>query len=117
MTRLYWARAGPPALSFTAVLTTRGRVTGRPHSKTLRAVRLGGILYFTRRRPDSDWFLNALADARVSVSLDGRTVRGSAFRVEDAGLLAEISRAKYPGQARAAEPRVGIGVRLCAQGS
>lgn len=100
-------------MSFKAVLTTRGRVTGRPHSKTLRAVRMGRTLYFTRRRPDSDWFLNALADGRVSVSLDGRTVKGSAFRVEDEGLLARISEAKYPGQARASEPRVGIGVRLC----
>ena len=100
-----------------AVLTTRGRITGRPHSRPLRAVRLGGALYFTRRRPDGDWFLNALACPRVSVSFDGASVEGAAFRVEDARLLARISEIKYPGQARASEPRVGIGVRLCGQGS
>ena len=99
-------------MSFVAVLTTRGRITGRPHSRPLRAVPVGGILYFTRRRPDGDWFLNALADRRVSVTIGGEARDGEAFRVEDGGLLARISDLKYPGQARAAEPRVGIGVRL-----
>lgn len=104
-------------MSFVAVLTTRGRVTGKPHSKPLRAVKIGQTLYFTRRRPDSDWFLNALACARVSVSSDGGESEGEAFRVVDERLLAEISRIKYPGQARASEARVGIGVRLSAPGS
>lgn len=100
-----------------AVLTTRGRVTGRPHSKPLRAVGIGGVLYFTRRRPDSDWFLNAVADPRVSVSLGGDSFDGTAFRVDDGGLLARISELKYDDPARAAEPRVGIGVRRCARAS
>lgn len=99
-------------MSFVAVLTTEGRRTGRPHSRPLRAVRLGGALYFTRRRPDGDWFLNALARPRVRVSFDGRTLEGEAFPVRDGALLARISELKYPGQARAGEPRVGIGVRV-----
>lgn len=107
----------PAESSFIAVLTTRGRVTGRPHSRPLRAVRIGETLYFTRRRPDSDWFLNALADGRVGVSFGGASHEGEAFGVEDGGLLERVSRIKYPGQARASEPRVGIGVRLCGRGS
>ena len=90
-------------MSFVAVLTTRGRVTGKPHSKPLRAVKIGQTLYFTRHRPDSDWFLNALACTRVSVSLDSGESEGEAFRVVDEQLLAKISQISTP--AKRAHPR------------
>jgi hypothetical protein len=69
-----------------------------------------GDYYFSRHRPDSDWFLNALADPTVLVHVDGRAVEGVAYRVDDPGTVSTISSIKYPGQARAAERRVAIRV-------
>ena len=98
--------------AFTAVLTTRGRVTGRGHSKTLRAVMHNGRIYFSRRRPDSDWFRNAAANPEVEVRIGREARRGSARVVEDQALLRRISELKYPGQERAAEGRVAVEVTL-----
>ena len=91
-------------------LTTRGRRTGRPHTVWLTAVSYMGDYYFSRHRPDSDWFLNALADPSVLVHVDGRAVEGIASRVDDLATVSIISSIKYPGEARAAERRVAIRV-------
>ncbi len=99
-------------MTFRATLGTTGRRTSRAHSVTLRAVRYGGEIYFSRHRPDSDWFKNALADPEVTVRYGGRTYAGRAEAVEDEGLNREISRLKYPGEARASERRVSIRVTL-----
>ena len=100
--------------AFTAVLTTLGRNTGREHSKTLRAVRRGGRIYFSRHRPDSDWFRNALRNPAVWVRVaGGERVAGRAAVVRDGALSREISRLKYPGEARAGEARVVLEVTLC----
>lgn len=95
-----------------ARLTTRGRRSGRHHAVWLTAVVYGGDYYFSRHRPDSDWFLNALANPDVVVEAGGRTMRGTATRVHDPALLHLISSIKYPGQARAADKRVAIRVVL-----
>ncbi len=106
-------REGGP---FRAVLTTFGRRTGRPHAVELLAVLHGGRIYFSRRRPDSDWFRNAERNPRVLVDAPalriGPGAEGTAAVVRDAGLAAAISRLKYPGQERAAEARVAVGVAL-----
>ena len=91
-------------------LTTRGRRTGRPHTVWLTAVLYMGDYYFSRHRPDSDWFLNALADPSVLVHVEGRAVEGMASRVDDPATVSTISSIKYPGEARAAERRVAIRV-------
>ena len=98
---------------FKAVLGTVGRRTSKTHSVILRAVRYNGRLYFSRHRPDSDWFKNALADPRVTVRYGGTTHAGRASMVKDESLNQKISRLKYPGQDRAGEKRVSIEVRLC----
>lgn len=69
-----------------------------------------GDYYFSRHRPDSDWFLNALYNPNVVVHMDESVVAGTASRVEDPDVLATISSLKYPGQARAAERRVAVRV-------
>lgn len=95
---------------FRADLVTRGRRTGRPHRVTLRGVEHSGRLYFSRHRPDGDWFKNALADPAVEVHRGGTAVRGTARQVTDEALLARVSELKYPGEQRAAERRVAIEV-------
>lgn len=95
---------------FYATLVTRGRRTGRPHRVRLLAVRHMGRVYFTRHRPDSDWFRNALAHPAVEVVYEGGEMRGTASEVSDPGLADTISELKYPGERRAAESRVAIEV-------
>ena len=95
-----------------ARLTTRGRRSGIRHTVWLTAVVHEGDYYFSRHRPDSDWFLNALADSNVVVEAGGRTMRGTATRVHDPALLRLVSSIKYRGQARAADKRVAIRVAV-----
>ena len=99
--------------AFIAVLTTRGRVTGREHSKTLKAVKYNGRIYFSRHRPDSDWFKNIAAGGEVSVQLGSARLHGRATIVRDEALSQRISELKYPGERRAGEKRVVVEVTLC----
>lgn len=104
---------GPPdGAAFGAVLVTRGRRTGNEHAVPLRAVPHSGRLYFSRHRPDGDWYLNAAANPDVVVIRGEQSARGVARVVSDEGLLRVISELKYPGQERAAERRVAIEVSL-----
>ena len=97
---------------FRAVLTTTGRSTGAEHSVELLAVARAGRIYFSRHRPDSDWFKNAARSPQVRVEFGGASHRGTARVVDDARLAAEVSALKYPGQARASEKRVAVEVTL-----
>ncbi len=99
--------------AFTAVLTTRGRTTGRDHPVRLRAVAYCGKIYFSRHRPDSDWFKNAVACPGVSVRTDGAEHAGTAEQVVDEDVIRAVSRIKYPGQNRAGDKRVAVAVTLC----
>ncbi len=98
---------------FKAVLTTLGRRSGQRHSVWLLAVMYGGGIYFSRHRPDGDWFQNALKNPDVTVRIDGSELAGRASLVTDNGLAARISGLKYPGSERAREKRVVIKVTLC----
>ena len=100
-----------------AVLTTRGRRTGRKHSVMLRAVVHDEKVYFSRHRPDSDWFRNAVAEPKVSVGYGGRVFSGRARVVTDAGLEREISLLKYPGERRAGDRRAVMEVTLDGDGA
>jgi hypothetical protein len=97
---------------FRAILSTKGRKTGRRHSVMLRAVRYNKKIYFSRHRPDGDWFRNAIANPDVIIEYNNVEYTGRAKLVEDAELEKKISQLKYPGESRADEKRVSIEITL-----
>ena len=98
---------------FKAVLVTKGRKSGKEHSVWLLAVIHNGRVYFSRHRPDGDWFQNALQNSDVFVKYDNTSIQGKAILVKDESLAKKISELKYPGQERAKEQRVALEVTLC----
>ena len=97
---------------FRAILITQGRKTGNIHSVMLRAVKFNGRIYFSRHRPDGDWFQNAIANPKVKIEYNNHTLSGSAKMVTDKELSKKISHLKYPNEERAKENRVAIEVTL-----
>jgi deazaflavin-dependent oxidoreductase (nitroreductase family) len=65
-------------------LTTRGRITGRPHTIEIWFGLEGSTLYMLAGNPRSDWVMNVLRSPAVSVRIGERSFEGSA-RVVDAG--------------------------------
>lgn len=96
---------------FSALLITKGRKTGKPHSVWLRAVLYNNKLYFSRRNPNGDWLKNAVANPQVKVESDGRIISGIASLVKDEGLAKKISQLKYSDK-RSEESRVVLEVAL-----
>ncbi len=94
-------------------LTTKGRKTGNEHTVPLRAVRYNGKYYFSRHRPDGDWFQNAIKNEDVIIEIQEKRLKGKAKRVTDEKISQKISELKYPGEERAKEKRVTIEVTLC----
>ncbi len=78
----------------------------------LRAVNHNGKIYFSRHRPDGDWFQNALVNPLVKIQYNGIMLIGNAKLVTDEKLNEEISSLKYPGEERAKEKRVAIEITL-----
>ena len=97
---------------FRPILVTKGRKTGREHGVMLRAVNHNGKIYFSRHRPDGDWFQNAIANPQVKIQYNDTIFTGQAKLVEDEELSRKISELKYPGEERAKEKRVTIEVTL-----
>ena len=97
---------------FRAILITKGRRSSKPHSVMLRGVKHNEKIYFSRHRPDSDWFKNAISNSEVEVRIDNEKYFGLAKMVEDEGLNQKISELKYPGEERAKEKRVTIEITL-----
>jgi hypothetical protein len=97
---------------FRPVLITKGRKTGKQHSVMLRAVNYKGKIYFSRHRPDGDWFKNALNNPKVKIEYKDNIFSGNAKLVTDEELNKKISQLKYPGEERAKEKRVTIEVTL-----
>lgn len=100
---------------FRAILSTNGRKTGRRHSVTLRAVKYNEKIYFSRHRPDGDWFKNAIANPDVIIEYNNSTYTGKANLVRDEKLEQKISQLKYPGEKKADEKRVAIEITLYEQ--
>ena len=98
---------------FKAVLVTKGRKTGIEHSVWLLAVMYKEKVYFSRHRPDGDWYKNAMKNPDVKIKMDDSIFVGKAEEVTDEKLAEKISELKYPGQARAKEKRVALEVTLC----
>jgi hypothetical protein len=97
---------------FRAILSTKGRKTGRRHSVMLRAVKYNNKIYFSRHRPDGDWFKNAMANPDVIIEYNNSTYTGKASVVKDEKLEQKISQLKYPGEKRADEKRVALEITL-----
>ncbi len=97
---------------FKAVLTTKGRKTGKPHIVPLRGVFYQGKIYFSRHRPDGDWFKNALVNPDIQVAIGKITRNGKAKQVTDESLNQKISELKYPNEERGKDKRVTIEVTL-----
>ena len=98
--------------AFKALLTTKGRKTGKEHSVKLRAVLYMDKIYFSRHRLDGDWIKNAMSDSDVRVEFDDSSFSGKAVLVSDEILAKKISALKYPGEERAKESRVVLQVSL-----
>ncbi len=98
---------------FKAVLTTKGRKTGKEHSVWLRAVMYNDKVYFSRHESDGDWFQNAIVNPAVTIDFDGKQLVGKAVVVSDEELSQKISGLKYPNEERAKENRVVLEVTLC----
>ncbi|MDO7697500.1 MAG: nitroreductase/quinone reductase family protein [Nitrosopumilus sp.] len=97
---------------FRPILITKGRKTGNPHSVWLRAVKYNEKIYFSRHRPDGDWFQNAIANSEVKIQYNNTEYTGNAVVVTDEELNQKISQLKYPGENRANEKRVAIEITL-----
>lgn len=78
----------------------------------LRAVNHNGKIYFSRHRPDGDWFQNAITNPQVKIKYNDSTFTGQAKLVTDENLSKKISELKYPGEERAKEKRVTIEVTI-----
>ncbi len=97
---------------FCPILTTKGRKTGKRHSVMLRAVNYDGKIYFSRHRPDGDWFKNVVTNPEVKIKHNDLVLSGKAKVVTDDELSKKISELKYPGEERAKEKRVTVEVTL-----
>jgi len=97
---------------FRPILTTKGRKTGKEHSVMLLAVNYNGKIYFSRHRPDGDWFKNAVTNSDVKIEFNNEIFTGKAELVKDEELDKKISILKYPGKEKAKEKRVTIQVTL-----
>ena len=99
-------------LTFKAILTTKGRKTGKEHSVWAKAVTYNDMIYFSRRNSNSDWLKNAIANPRVKVEFNGEKISGSARLVDDEDLARKISSIKYTEKNRQEESRVILEVNL-----
>ena len=97
---------------FRPILITKGRKTGNLHSVWLRAVKYNEKIYFSRHRPDGDWYQNAIANPEVKIQYNNMEFSGKAIPVTDEKLNEKLSQMKYPGEERANEKRVAIEITL-----
>ena len=97
---------------FRGKLVTIGRISGKEHTVELRGVKHDGKVYFSRHRPDSDWFKNIIKNPKVSILYDDSRYFGNAKVVTDDTLNQKISQLKYPGEERANEKRVAVEIKL-----
>ena len=97
---------------FRPLLVTKGRKTGKEHTVMLRAVNHDGKIYFSRHKPDGDWFQNAMVNPKVKIKYNNNTFVGIAKKITDDVLNKKISQLKYPGEERSNEKRIAIEITL-----
>ncbi len=96
---------------FKAILITRGRNSGKPHSVELRAVYYNKMIYFSRRNPNSDWLKNAVANSDVVIEYNNESYAGKASIITDEEITRKISHLKYSDK-RSEESRIVLEVKL-----
>jgi deazaflavin-dependent oxidoreductase (nitroreductase family) len=77
----------------TLELTTIGRKSGKPHSATVWFVYEGGAdcLYVqSGKSGETDWYLNLLKTAAVTVKIGERRLSGQATAIDDAAETARV---------------------------
>jgi deazaflavin-dependent oxidoreductase (nitroreductase family) len=75
-----------------AVVTTKGRKSGKLRTRAMRGVRDGDRVYATAiLGPRADWLANINANAHVTIKLGSKTYRATARRLTDSD---ELARAK-----------------------
>src|SRR2546429_6066127 len=75
-----------------AVVTTKGRKSGKLQTRPMRGVRDGDRVYATAiLGPPADWLANIKANAHVTVKLASKTYRATARTITDP---AELARAR-----------------------
>ena len=79
----------------------------------LKAVKYENKIYFSRHKPDSDWFKNIMKNSKIVVEINNEAIDGIASIVTSEKLLQKISELKYPNQQKAKEKRVAIEIKLC----
>ena len=99
-------------LTFKAILTTKGRKTGKEHSVWAKAVTYNDMIYFSRRNANSDWLKNAIANPRVKVKFDGKEFSGNARLVQEEELTKKISTIKYTDKNRQNESRIVLEIQI-----
>lgn len=97
--------------SFKAILNTKGRKSGKPHSVELLAVFYNNKMYFSRRNSNSDWLKNAIANPDVKIEFEDNMFVGQAELVTDKRLAKKISSLKYDDK-RSEESRIVLQVTL-----
>ncbi len=97
---------------FRPSLITIGRITKKEHKVMLRAVNYNEKIYFSRHKPDSDWFKNTIANPEIKIEYKNQIFSGIAKRITDEKFNEKISEMKYPGEKRAKEKRVTIEITL-----
>ena len=95
-----------------AILSTKGRRTGKEHAVELRAVFYNNKIYFSRRNSDSDWLKNAIVNPEVNVTVNDVSFLGRAALVKDEDLVKKISSIKYADK-RSEESRIVVEVTPC----
>ena len=70
-------------------------VSGNPHSVWLRAVKYNDKIYFSRHRPDGDWYQNAIVNPEVKIQYNNMEFSGKATPVTDEKLNEKLSQMKY----------------------
>ena len=98
--------------SFKAILTTKGRNSGKDHSVELLAVQYQNKIFFSRRNQNSDWLKNANQNKNVKIEFEGKEFVGKAEVVEDKKLCERISQLKYSDIKRQKEPRIALQVTI-----
>jgi len=78
----------------------------------LRAIKYNDKIYFSRHKPDGDWFQNAMANPQVKIKYKDSVFIGIAKKITDDSLNEKISQLKYPGEERANEKRIAIEITL-----
>ena len=86
-----------PTPAGVAVVTTKGRKSGKPRARAMRAVRDGDRVYAVSiLGPRADWIANLKADPNVTIKLGGKNHRATGRVIVDPDELAKAAELYRP---------------------